>query len=144
LLESKPGIGVTFELLWSDVDVVEVRISAWTGLFGGVADVYVGKDALGEMAAVIQGFPDRPLDRREVTFGSFGADSAGGAASFQFCADKVGRAHVESRIESGSADSVQSVSLALPIEAAAVDSFVVELRRVAVQMAGRAHLNGAR
>jgi len=59
-----------------------------------------------------------------------------------YCVDGAGHAHVEARIDSKflSGGTIQTVVLAMPIEAAAVDTFVEELRRL--ERAGVAHLKG--
>jgi hypothetical protein len=71
--------------------------------------------------------------------------SAGGGVSMRFyCADASCHAYVDSKIESDSLPGkpVQSVTFFLPIEAAAVDSFVSELRLLGVQKTGVARLAG--
>jgi hypothetical protein len=140
-------VGFRFEIVYKDVHLVEVRISAWNGSFGGAADVYVGLDQLRETAAKLQGFPSDPSDVREVTFGPFGPKSTPGRrVSVRFyCADRSGHAYVDSTIESDfdKTGKVQSAILSLPVEAAAVDSFVADLRRLGTERAGTAHLKGA-
>src|SRR5437879_5351738 len=63
--------------------------------------------------AKLLGFPTQPSDAREISFGAFGREWAGGGVSMKFyCADRSGHAFVESKIESGldSAGTVQSVT----------------------------------
>lgn len=125
--------------------MIKVRVSAWNGLFGGASDVYVGVDQLGEAAAQLEGFPKTLSDVREVMLGAFGPEYAGGGVSMRFyCADGSGHSYVDSRIESDyeSARKSQSAVLSLPIEAAAVDSFVEELRCLNAERKGAAHLKG--
>jgi hypothetical protein len=137
--------GFRITVIWSDNEVIKIHVSAWNGLFGGAADVYVGVDQLGETAAQLEGFPKTPSDVRTVILGAFGPESAGGGVSMQFyCVDGSGRSYVDSRLESDydSARKAQSAALSLPIEAAAVDSFVEELRRLNAERKGAAHLKG--
>jgi hypothetical protein len=137
--------GFKITVIWSDNDVIKIRVSAWNGLFGGAADVYVGVDQLGETAAQLEGFPKTPSDVRKVILGAFGPESAGGGVSIRFyCVDGSGHSYVDSRIESDydSARKSQSAVLSLPIEAAAVDSFVEELRCLNAERKGAAHLKG--
>lgn len=139
------GIGFQFEVIYKGSDLLQVRVSSWNGAFGGMADVYVGIGTLEETAAKLRGFPNRPSDVREAVLGAFGPQSAGGGVSMRFyCADSSGHAYVEARIESDSLPGkpAQSVTLSLPIEAAAVDSFVSELRLLGLQKAGVARLEG--
>ena len=138
-------VGFQFEIIYKDVHLLEIRISAWNGTFGGVADLYVGLDVLKEAATKLQKFPRDPSDIREVTFGGFGPKSAGGGVSMRFyCADRAGHTYVDSKIESNYdlAGKAQSVIMTLTVEPAAVDSFVEELGRLSADQAGRAYLRG--
>ena len=139
--------GFQFGVLWSDDDVIELRVSAWNGTFGGSADLYVGIGHLEETAARLDGFPSSPSDTRELIFGSFDPKLVGGGVSMHFyCADGAAHGRVESNIESrrDSAGSAQSVHLLLPIEAASVDTFVGELRQLGVSREGIARLRVSR
>jgi hypothetical protein len=138
-------IGFQFEIIYKDVHLLKIRISAWNGSFGGTADVYVGIDQLKETATKLQRFPLDLSDVREVTFGGFGPKLAGGGVSMRFyCADRAGHTYVDSKIESGydSAGKAQSVIMTLTIEPAAVDSFVEELGQLGADQAGQACLKG--
>jgi len=135
--------GIRLELLWHDVDVFEIRLVAWNGLFGGGADVYLAIGSLKERAEKLDGFPRSPADNREVIFGAFGPEYAGGAVSLRFfCGDGAGHAYVDLKIESDSQSGrmVQSVAMSLSIEPAAVDLFVDELRRLEDEKKGTARL----
>ncbi|MGD0761434.1 MAG: hypothetical protein ABR921_21255 [Candidatus Sulfotelmatobacter sp.] len=140
-------LGFQFGVLWSDDDVIELRVSAWNGTFGGSADLYVAIGRLEETAVQLHGFPDSPSDTRELTFGSFDPKFVGGGVRMHFyCADGAGHSRVEANIESrrDSAEFAQSVHLLLPIEAASVDTFVEELRQLGVSRAGVARLRVSR
>jgi hypothetical protein len=135
--------GFQFQVIHKDVHLLEVRISAWNGSFGGAADVYVGLDELKETAVKLQKFPLDPSDVRELTFGDFGPKSGGGAVSMRFyCADGAGHTCVDTMVESDydSSGKSQSVSMAVMIEPAALDSFVKELAQLGENQAGRACL----
>lgn len=136
-------VGLQLDVLWHDDDLYDVRVSAWNGAFGGVAEVYVEIGGLEEVAEKLSGFPRSPADVREIVFGAFGRECAGGAASMRFyCMDQAGHAYVESRIESDveSAGVVQYAIISMPIEAAAIDSFVSDLRRLERGRSGTAVL----
>ena len=125
--------GIRLEFLWNDADIVEVRVSAWNGLFGGSANTYVGIGELAESAEKLKGFPRTPSDKRRLDFGAFGPKFAGGAATLSFyCRDSAGHASVEVKIESDDRERIptQSVLLVAAVEPAAVDSFVSDLRRI--------------
>jgi len=124
-------IGIKFESIWSDIDVVEVRIAAWNGEFGGSADVYVEIGGILMAAAKLEGFPHNTADVCDLEFGSFGLKTAGGAVTLRFHSrGAVGRTFVETTIESAhdEFDHAQRAILFAPVEAAAIDSFVANLR----------------
>ncbi len=65
-------IGLEFQAGWDDVDVIDVRISAWNGTFGGTTNIYVGVGELEEAAATLRGFPNDSSDTRELKFANLG------------------------------------------------------------------------
>jgi hypothetical protein len=136
-------IGFRFEVRWSDADIFDIRISAWNGAFGGSTSVYVPIGGLAEAATKLEGFPRHPSDKRELQFGAFGAEWAGGAVSMAFyCKDAAGHALVDARIESehGGTPKAQSALFFVPVEASAVDAFVEDLRRLEADREGTAAL----
>jgi len=138
-------VGLQFEIIYKDVHLLEIRISAWNGSFGGSANVYVGLDQLTEVAEKLQRFPLSPSDVRELTLGAFGPESAGGAVSMRFyCGDRAGHTYVDSKIESACdpVGKAQSVFMTVPIEPAAVDSFIQQLGQLGTDQAGQAFLTG--
>jgi hypothetical protein len=138
--------GFQFDVNWHDNDVLDVRVGAWNGAFGGTVDVYVAIGGLREAAETLDGFPRSAADKREVVFGQFGREWAGGAVSMRFyCADEAGHAYVESRMESDGqvAGITQSTVLVLRIEPAALDSFVEDLRRLETKKTGTASLRAS-
>jgi hypothetical protein len=138
-------VGFKFEDIYRDADVLEVRVSGWNGAFGGVADIYLGSGRLGEVATLLQGFPSSVTDNREFTLCAFGGEFAGGGINLRFrTCGGAARVVVESRIEANSESAAprQSVVLVLPTEAAAIDSFVEELRGIDHNQATVARLRG--
>jgi hypothetical protein len=124
-------LGLQLEFLWYDDQVLKVRAAAWNGQFGGTADVYLGVGGLAEAAAMLEGFPTKISDCRQIEFGGFGPESAGGAIAMRFsCKDGAGHALVEVRVESdhGGAPTAQSAVFIGSVEATAIDTFVAELR----------------
>jgi hypothetical protein len=135
--------GFQLDVKWHDNDLLEVRITAWNGAFGGAADVYLPIGGLRETAEKLSGFPRNPTDKREVLFGRFGPVQAGGAVGMRFYgADGAGHTYVESKIESDNqiAGVNESVVLSILIEPAALDSFVEDLRRLDAEKTGAACL----
>jgi hypothetical protein len=126
-------IGFEFKVIHRDVHLAKVHVSAWNGIFGGAADIYIGLDKLEEVAKKLQGFPSLLSDTREVILGAPGPGWAGGSVSIRFyCLDRSGRVSVEAKIVSSydSSGPTQTVTMTLSIEPAAIDSFVDELRRL--------------
>lgn len=138
-------IGLQFKVIYADDHLMQIHVSAWNGAFGGAAEVYVGIGQIEQIAGNLEGFPKDIRDAREVVLGAFGSQSAGGGLNMLFyCADQAGHTYVDLSIESepSSTGKVQSVTCALPVEAAGIDSFVSELRRLGANRAGEAYLRG--
>lgn len=130
-------------VLWSDADVFKLRISAWDGRFGGVADVYVPIGGLSEAAETLAGFPATTSDKREIELGAFGRDVAGGGARLRFYTQgSAGHCFVEVQIEAcyNQSEAADNVSFRTSIEASAVDVFVQELQKLEAEKAGTGRL----
>ncbi len=155
--------GIQMEVVWSEEDVTQILVSAWNGTFGGVARIYLGTGKLREAAEQLRGFPASATDVRELTFGGFDLQPShvgnrdvyrfASGISMQFhCLNGAGHAYVDVRLQSDTRPStslitgelrsrmVQSVSLAMRIEASGVDNVVKELLRLETDRTGRAHL----
>jgi hypothetical protein len=136
--------GITVQAIYSDADLVQIVVSAWTGFFGGTTEIYCGWGVLEEAANKIQRFPSGPKDMREVILGTFDRKSAGGGVALRFhCVGGAGHAFVEGKIDSGyeAAGTIEGVVFSMPIEAAAVDIFAAGLRRLEIAKSGKAHLS---
>src|SRR5262249_54338 len=77
-------IGIQFKVLYREIDLVKLHASAWNGVFGGAADVYLGTDQLEQVVTQVVGFPKNTSDIREIVLGSFGSHFAGGGISMRF------------------------------------------------------------
>ena len=136
-------LGFEFRVSWHDDDVIKLHVAAWNGAFGGNAEVYEAIGDLRSAADRLRGFPNDPKDTREVVFGNFDRKCAGGGVRLRFhCIDGAGHAYVEGMIDSNcvSGDTVQTALLAMPVEAAAVDTFLEELVKLESDLAGTANL----
>jgi hypothetical protein len=136
-------VGFQFQANWSDSDMIQLCISAWNGMFGGTADVYEATGDLEKAAASLRGFPRDPSDKRELIFGNFDRNCAGGGVRMRFhCVGGAGRSYVEATIDSNyqSAGTIQTAILSMPVEAAAIDVFVRELQAVGANRTGTAFL----
>jgi hypothetical protein len=129
---------------YHDVDVVELKVCAWNGTFGGSTCVWVAQGELAEQAKLLAGFPVRLDDRREVTFGAFGPKFAGGAVTLQFsCIDGAGHCqlHVTVEADYDRRDSLaQRVEMLCAFEPAALDQFLEQMRELSFSLTGSAVL----
>jgi hypothetical protein len=135
--------GLRVSYLWHDVDVLEVKVVAENGEFRGSAAVYVGTGDLVAAATKLRGFPKDPLDKRDVTFGAFGRQSAGGAVSLTFyCRDMAGHATCAVVIESGYTNerTIANATLCVDFDPASLDEFLTQLRRIESQHGGSASM----
>ena len=62
-------VGFRFEKTYEDNDLLQLRVSAWNGFFGGAADIYVGIGRLKEVANLLRGFPSYVKDGPGIHFG---------------------------------------------------------------------------
>jgi hypothetical protein len=53
-------VGIEFQLIWHDNDVLNLRVSAWNGDFGGVAEIYEGVGDYTLLLPIFVGFPAIP------------------------------------------------------------------------------------
>jgi hypothetical protein len=139
--------GLQVNFLWNDYDVIEISINASNGEFAGKTKAYASRGGLAEAASILEGFPRQISDTREVELGSFEPNSAGGGISMKLsCRDGAGHAALDLRIASEGPSAswwncpVQSVHLFAKVEAAAIDDFMTELRRLDADQAGSTFL----
>jgi hypothetical protein len=125
--------GLQVAIVWDDPpDLIELQVRAGNGRFGGDIRAYAAPDAVHALADALDGFPRDSTDVREFSLGTFGPDTAGGAASFRFaCTDRAGHAAVNLRLESGeSPNQPETACFSFEFEPAALDRFVRELREL--------------
>ncbi len=141
------GTGIHIAIIYTDEHLIELRVKASNGVFAGQAEMYADLGVLAEFAAVLRGFPTSQSDSREFEIGSFDAANAGGGAGFRFfCVDSV--SHVSAEVKLRGDPNVKggvsdSVLLYIPVEAAALDSFVAELELMAAVVGQAAFLEAA-
>jgi hypothetical protein len=123
--------GIQFEVVWFDQDVLECQLRCSNGRFSGVAEIYLSHDDLPKMAAALNGFPASAADSRNLELGTFAPNHADGGVRMNFyCKDSVGHAAVDVKLRGDACSAlgeVESVSLRIPLEAAAIDSFVAQI-----------------
>src|ERR1700733_3842363 len=126
-------LGVAISVIYSDTSLLEFRVSASNGAFAGQTKIYASLDEPLQIAAALEGFPRTHTDTREVMVGVFGCGRGGGALQLKFyCVNQSAHAFVTAQIESDPlrSETLQSACLTFRIEAAGVDTFVADLRRL--------------
>lgn len=109
--------------------------------------MYSGPDDLAGIAGALSGFPLHAKDSRNVELGTFDSTMAGGGIQIQFlCVDSVGHAVAVVRLRADGCNAMgepQSVCLSIPIEAGAIDSFLLQARSRSSTLGGKAYLHMA-
>jgi hypothetical protein len=135
--------------LWHDVDAYKLRVFASNGTFSGGADVFLSIGGIAEAASALKGFPQYPLDSRELQFGAFRSGLPGGGMRLRLsCKDDAGHAVLEVRVESEHRSEIsahssrpeQTAHFFADVESGAIDRFVAELLDVDKHKAGVASL----
>src|SRR5215470_12112045 len=123
--------GVQLEVRWFDQDVIECQFRCSNGRFSGMAEIYLSHDDLRKMAESLNGFPSAVNDVRDLELGTFNPKHADGGIRLRcYCTDSVGHAVMEVKLRGDACKGLgepESVALLLPIEAAALDSFLTQL-----------------
>jgi hypothetical protein len=137
--------GIEFKIVWFDQDVVELRVSASNGRFSGQVNLYLGRGRLSGTADLLKGFPSDSTDSRDVELGTFNPNHVGGGAQMHlYCLDMAGHAAVDVKLRLDTCKTmgeVGSVALRIPVEAAAIDSFAMQVRAMDEEQVGAtAHL----
>jgi len=143
--ENMNYIGFQFHNIYRDEHLLKLRITVCNGSFAGTADIYTDVNRLKEAVTKLQGFPSHLSDVRELNFGGFEHNSAGGGVNMRFyCADRAGRSYVDSSIQSewNPSGKAQSAMLTVAVEPASIDVFVGELIRLSEDQTQSARLQG--
>jgi hypothetical protein len=140
--------GISFEVIWMDDDLVEVRVRAGNGRFSGVADCYGGHDVFLRLADVLRSFPSAADDHREAVLGTFdpGYAAGDGARLVLRCADKAGHVVADVTIQAEELSGTghrEGVQLSLPLEPAALDGFIATLGKTPLVVGAAAYLRQA-
>jgi hypothetical protein len=139
----KPSL--SFEHIWEDDSMIELRVSASDGLFSGVTQIYTSWDSLNELSNRLRGFPRTTSDIVEDANGEIGGYSYSRLV-FR-CITGAGHPIVEIEIEqnpagAGPGDIRGRAKLGFRIDGSAVDDFVAQLEAMADSKTGSALLEG--
>jgi hypothetical protein len=147
LLQSPVMRGIEFEVVWLDIHAIQYQVVCSNGFFTGTAEMYLNHDSLQNAANTLSGFPTSTTDRREVELGTLESDAADGGIHMSFyCVDSVGHAVVFVKLRDNSCKGFgkpQFVSLYVPVEAGAIDSFVKSAQSIRDTKGAKAYLNMA-
>jgi hypothetical protein len=109
--------------------------------------MYLSHDGLQNAANTLSGFPSSTTDLREVELGTLESEVAGGRIHMSFyCVDSVGHAVAFVKLRADDCKGFaepQFVSLHVPVEAGAIDSFVKQARSVRETKGAKAYLHMA-
>lgn len=139
--------GVQVSVIYTDEHLMELRVRASNGVFAGQADVYADSEAPSQFAVALRGFPKDEGDIREFELGSRDVAYAGGGAGFRFyCLDSLGHAAAEVRLRSdtNAEGGMNDVAVFhISVDAAAVDTFVIQLEQMGATVGQTAVLKAA-
>ena len=126
--------GIEIAIDWWDEDVIIFVFRASNGSFSGEMKAYLPPNTLAELASGLSGFPSHTSDQRAFELGGFSILHAGGGIELRFhCLDSAGHAAVDVKLRSDACAAwgeLESAALRIPLEAAAVDNFVDQIRRL--------------
>ena len=127
-----------------DDDCVGIRCRGANSRFAGTVIAYASPDIISQLARAVSGFPSNAMDSRHFEFGTFDSKFAGGGVRLRLvCIDRVGHAQLRLDLRADpQQNGDETASFAIPIEAAAVDSFVRELSTMSLSVAASATLKG--
>jgi hypothetical protein len=132
------------EVLGMDEFECALRFRASNDRFTGQTDIYALAQTVQAFATALRGFPVDPSDCREFEFGTFNPKWAGGGVRLRFsCIDSRGHAVVKVDLRSDASNSPEesgSASVFVPVEAAAIDSFVRQIKGLGAERGQRIQL----
>jgi len=139
-----PGIRMT--RIWSDEDMVELRIDVSDGVSFFSNKVYVGYSTLEETIAGLNSFKDHVHGGLlDVRFGEFGPEYASGAFHARFHFSEPGRLHVTCKQQSDFGDFAMKnvaseATLYLKSEPVLLDKFLASIGNLATKNEATAYL----
>ena len=127
------------QIVYADEHLLEVELFAANRRFAGSVNFYTALDELDGFAKRIEGFPNSPQDERRLKFSGPDTSAASEATvTLHFhCVDRAGRGCVSVAIQ-----GEESAQFSILIDAAEIDDFVRELRRIQRNRSGKAVLAG--
>jgi hypothetical protein len=136
---------LSFEHIWEDDSMIELRVSASDGLFSGVTQIYTSCESLKEFANCLRGFPRTTLDSVEDVNGEIGGYSY--LRVVFRCITGAGHPIAEIEMEqnqagAGPGDLRGRAKLGFRIDGTTVDTFLAQLEAMVNSKTGSAVLQG--
>ena len=136
--------GIEIEIVWLDENILQFLFSCSNGCFSGQTEIYSNHDDLPKMVEALRGFPARVNDVREIDLGTYNPVYANGGIQVHLrCTDSVGHAVAEVKLRGDACKGMgepESVALRIPIQGAAVDSFILQISLMKKEIGANAHL----
>lgn len=138
--------GIRIVRIWSDDDVVELKIEVSDGTSCFVNKVYAGHLDLADAISSLDAFRTHVHGGLlDIRFGEFGCEYASGAFHARLHFPKPGRLHITCQQESefaefGKKTVASTATMYLLSEPALLDRFISELRQLASDSESNAHL----
>jgi hypothetical protein len=135
--------GISIEITEPNENYLGSEIRAWNGRFSATTHLYLDAKDFLRVADCVAGFPNTVPDRREFSLGhQRGGGWGGGYCRMVFrTVAAVGAVDAEVEIEEDLRYSESTVTLLVPVEAAAVERFVAQLRQLARGGSGKATMS---
>jgi len=136
---------LSFEIIWQDDDLVEIRVLASNDTFSGSTEVYTNYSELKKFAHELEGFP-KSIEQ----FVSFicGEKKSYALAELDFyCFSNSGHTGVQVKLEANTSSNQRknekhSICLEIQFESSAADDFVTGLKKLIENKSGKAELHG--
>jgi hypothetical protein len=138
------NFGIKIEIDWFDNDAISLRVRCSNGGFSGETYLYVTHSDFVDMGKRLKGFPKSPSDIRDIELGTFEPTWAGGGIKLHFyCVDRAGHAKVDVKLRSDRCKALgdlDSAAFSIPVESAAIDSFISQIMKMTVVIGGSVEL----
>ena len=140
------GRGIQLSRIWSDEDMVELRVTVADGVSRFVNQLYVGHRRLADTTSELETFKGQVHGGiLDVRLGEFGCEYANGAFHARLHYPKPGRLYITSRQESdfgefGKKTVASCATMYLHSESALLDRFIAEMKALAAGAENQATL----
>jgi hypothetical protein len=138
--------GLEFSIIYTDEWLVEIRVRASNDRYAGETSIYQSPSGLKDLGETLAGFPKQVNDERKFELGSSEDTAKGNGIRLHFrCIDAAGHIGVDVTLYAHPffLNQREFASFFIPLEPAAIDDFVRELRNMNTDVDSSAFLRGA-